>query len=196
MPRRDERRERRQQPTVEYDDDDYYSPKKTGNKKTNNYDDGDDYYSGRKTGNKNNNDNDNYDQRKTAKQPQPARVEKAPSNLDTTANNANRVHVHQPIEGVWEFENHWQKDFIDCCEDCGICACAFFCTPCFMGKLFKRTDECVFGFCLPGGLMSFRTKLRTAFRIKGSIFKDCMATTCCPICAAIQLTQELNKQEL
>ena len=46
-----------------------------------------------------------------------------------------RVEVHQPTTEVWDYENHWQKGFSDCCDDCGICACAFFCTPCFVSLL-------------------------------------------------------------
>jgi len=65
-----------------------------------------------------------------------------------------------------------------------------------MGKLMRRTGECCCLCACPGGLMSVRTKLRTGFRIKGSIFKDCMAVTFCSVCAAIQMTQELDKQEL
>lgn len=108
-----------------------------------------------------------------------------------------RVEVHQPTTEVWDYENHWQKDLCaDCCDDCSMCAFAFFCTPCFIGKLFTRTNECCCNFMLPGALMSLRTKLRTGFRIKGSVFKDCLASSCCTICTAIQMAQELDKQEL
>ncbi len=43
-----------------------------------------------------------------------------------------RVEVHQPTTEVWDYENHWQNDFIDCCNSYSMCACAFFCTPCFV----------------------------------------------------------------
>ncbi len=53
-----------------------------------------------------------------------------------------RVEVHQPTTEVWDYENHWQNDFIDCCSDCKLCACAFFCTPCFVRYDF----ECIFDY--------------------------------------------------
>ena len=59
-----------------------------------------------------------------------------------------------------------------------------------------RTNECCCMWCIPGGLMSLRSKLRTGFRIRGSLCKDCIATSCCPICAALQMAAELDKQEL
>ena len=49
-----------------------------------------------------------------------------------------------------------------------------------MGKLFMRTNECCMMCLLPGGLMALRAKLRTGFRIKGSLCMDCMATSFCP----------------
>ncbi len=90
-----------------------------------------------------------------------------------------RVVVAQPNTDVWEFENHWQKNLTDCCDNCGDCMCAFCCTICFVGKLFRRTGESCCMFCIPGSLMSLRTKLRTGFRIKGTICRDCCATSCC-----------------
>lgn len=107
-----------------------------------------------------------------------------------------RVEVHQPTTEVWDYENHWQNGFNDCCSDCGMWACAVFCTPCFMQKLFTRTGELPCMCIVPGALMALRGKLRTGFRIKGSICKDCCATTFCGLCAAIQMTQELDMQEL
>jgi hypothetical protein len=65
--------------------------------------------------------------------------------------------------------------------------------------------------------MSLRTKLRTGFRIsgmmriffelksslnnilqniKGSICVDCILTSCCPCCSALQIEKELESQGL
>lgn len=124
-------------------------------------------------------------------------IKTAPKSISASGQHPkSRVEVHQPTTEVWDYENHWQKDFVDCCDDCKMCAFAFFCPPCFVGKLFSRTNECCCLCMCPCAMMGLRTKLRTGFRIKGSIFKDCMAATCCPLCAAIQMTQELDKQEL
>lgn len=43
-----------------------------------------------------------------------------------------RVEVHQPTTEVWDYENHWQREFNECCDSCSMWACAFFCTPCFV----------------------------------------------------------------
>lgn len=43
-----------------------------------------------------------------------------------------RVEVHQPTTEVWDYENHWQNDMVECCSSCSMWACAFFCTPCFV----------------------------------------------------------------
>jgi len=51
-------------------------------------------------------------------------------------------------------------------------------------------------FCVPGSLMSLRSKLRTGFRIKGTLCRDCVATSCCSPCAALQMKMELDRQEL
>ncbi|RNA37698.1 placenta-specific protein 8 [Brachionus plicatilis] len=107
-----------------------------------------------------------------------------------------RVKSAQPNMEVWEFENHWSRDMSDCCTDCGTCCFALFCPMCFLGQLFMRTNECCCMWCIPGGLMSLRSKLRTGFRIRGSLCHDFMATSCCPICAALQIKHELDKQEL
>ena len=108
----------------------------------------------------------------------------------------NRVVVSQPYNDVWAYEHHWQVGLSDCCSDCGTCCFAMFCPYCFMGKMYKRTGECCCMFCVPGHLMALRAKLRTGFRIKGSLCRDFVATTYCGICAAIQMYKELEMQEL
>lgn len=59
-----------------------------------------------------------------------------------------------------------------------------------------RTGECCCQGFIPFSLMALRAKLRTGFRIKGSLCNDCCATTFCPVCAAIQMDSELDDQEL
>ena len=49
-----------------------------------------------------------------------------------------RVVVAQPNTDVWDYENHWQKNLTDCCDNCGDCACAFCCTLCFVSYLHAK----------------------------------------------------------
>ena len=65
-----------------------------------------------------------------------------------------------------------------------------------MARLYQRTGECMFQFCVPGSFAALRAKLRTGFRIQGSLCRDCVATTVCPCPAAIQMKKELDLQNL
>ncbi|RNA37688.1 cornifelin -like protein [Brachionus plicatilis] len=100
-------------------------------------------------------------------------------------------------ENVWNYENQWAQGLCDCCSNTKICCIAYFCLPCFTCSIFKRTDEffCT-PFFLPASIISLRSKLRTAFRIKGSICGDSLTTIFCPMCTAIQLYNELESQGL
>ena len=114
--KQERREERRDDRNDDYDD---YSPKK-GGRKNNNYDDDYEQYSPKKSNKK----VDNEIKKELSS------VEKIPPK--------SRVEVHQPTTEVWDYENHWQKDFIDCCDDCKMWSCAFFCTPCFVS--FEKFD--------------------------------------------------------
>ncbi|CAF0707328.1 unnamed protein product [Brachionus calyciflorus] len=100
-------------------------------------------------------------------------------------------------DNVWEYENDWNKSLFDCCTDAKICFCAFVCPWCFWCELFSRAGECL---CtpifVPLATLTLRTKLRTGFRIKGTVANDCVITTFCSPCASIQLLNELNAQGL
>jgi Cys-rich protein (TIGR01571 family) len=56
-----------------------------------------------------------------------------------------------------------------------------------MGSMYRRTGECVCQCCIPCSQMTMRAKLRTGFRIQGSLCRDCVASCCCPICTALQM---------
>ncbi|CAF0766329.1 unnamed protein product [Didymodactylos carnosus] len=77
----------------------------------------------------------------------------------------------QPSGSVWQFENEWSlgNGICGCCNDLGTCCYAYWCTPCFLCKLHSRTNECLCTWCLLGGNTALRTKVRTGFRIEGSI---------------------------
>ncbi|CAF0708870.1 unnamed protein product [Brachionus calyciflorus] len=112
-------------------------------------------------------------------------------------NHPGHIVATEPTENVWKYENEWSNGFCDCCISPKICCLAFFCLPCFSCYTFKRTDEFLCTpLLVPMALNSFRGKMRTAFRIKGSIFTDCLATTFCPICSLVQMYNELNNQGL
>lgn len=84
----------------------------------------------------------------------------------------------------------------DCCSSYKRCCYACFCCPCFAGSLFKRAGECACQCCVPGSIMALRGKLRTGFRIKGSMCKDCCASNICCLCVMIQMDSELDDQEI
>ena len=53
------------------------------------------------------------------------------------------------------------------CFVTGLCIC--FCTPCWMCNITSRMNEsCLVGWCVPGGVVALRTKLRTMFGINVS----------------------------
>ncbi|CAF0861749.1 unnamed protein product [Rotaria sordida] len=102
-------------------------------------------------------------------------------------------------EKIWNYEGEWQRDICGCCNDIGSCCCAYICCPCFCCRVFSRAGECMctpFLCCWPDALMSLRMKIRTGFRLQGSIFKDCLAAICCPCCLLLQINSELEYQGL
>ncbi|XP_076466234.1 placenta-specific gene 8 protein-like [Babylonia areolata] len=71
------------------------------------------------------------------------------------------------------------------------------CSPCMMCRLANRMKECAFICCaIPGGFTAMRVKLRTMGGIQGSICQDCLITHFCCICAACQMSRELDAMGL
>ncbi|CAF0715841.1 unnamed protein product [Adineta steineri] len=102
-------------------------------------------------------------------------------------------------EKIWSFEGEWQRDICGCFHNLSGCLCAYFCCPCFCYSVFNRSGEWLcapFMCCWPDSLLALRTKMRTGFRLQGSVFKDCMAATCCPCCLLVQIDSELEYQGL
>ncbi|RNA14702.1 cornifelin isoform X2 [Brachionus plicatilis] len=99
-----------------------------------------------------------------------------------------RVIVTEPKGNAWEYENEWTQTLFDCCTNAKICFCAFVCPWCFWCELFSRTGECL---CtpifVPLALLALRSKLRTGFRIKGTVANDCVLSTFCAPCVTLQL---------
>ncbi|XP_052811872.1 placenta-specific gene 8 protein-like [Mya arenaria] len=78
-------------------------------------------------------------------------------------------------------------------EDVSGCLCAMCCFPCMMMTMATRMDEfCCMPFLVPNALFPMRVQVRAANRIKGTICRDCVMTTCCTLCAACQLKRELD----
>jgi len=102
----------------------------------------------------------------------------------------------KPGDDVWEFENWWTQNLHNCCEDTYTCCVVCWCCPCSFYNIFKRADEDCLACCWPMTLWSLRTKIRTLFRIRGSVCGDCLAVYCCSCCAIIQMRRELTQQGL
>ncbi|XP_041034899.1 plac8 onzin related protein 6 [Carcharodon carcharias] len=101
----------------------------------------------------------------------------------------------------------WNTGIFGCCEDCGICCCAFWCMPCFMCKTVDQFGECL---CLPlldtsfnacgyisvGAIPPISLSMRAAFRerngIPGSIFNDCCIMYWCNSCGWCQIAREMK----
>jgi Cys-rich protein (TIGR01571 family) len=88
----------------------------------------------------------------------------------------------------------WSHGLCDCCADFCQCAYAYFCWCCFLGSLASRMDENGCGpFCCGSWfLVPMRTKIRTQYGIRGSICGDLCTVSCCPFCAALQMSNELR----
>ncbi|XP_030043358.1 cornifelin homolog [Microcaecilia unicolor] len=95
----------------------------------------------------------------------------------------------------------WSSGLLDCCDDCGICCCAFWCLPCLMCSTVHEFGECM---CLPllencvgVGLTSLamRTAVRERYRISGSICADCCALCFCYTCSWCQMAREIKRKK-
>jgi Cys-rich protein (TIGR01571 family) len=105
--------------------------------------------------------------------------------------------TNQPTMGnpLHQFNGVWQVGFCDCCDNLKQCCYAYWCWPCFLCSLAGKIDEsCLSCCCLPGSLMMYRMKVRTAFRIQGDSCWDCLAVQCCPCCAGLQMRNEITRR--
>ncbi|XP_072228002.1 placenta-specific gene 8 protein-like [Leuresthes tenuis] len=85
----------------------------------------------------------------------------------------------------------FQTGLCDFCDDCGTCCYGFFCYWCLGCSIAGDMDEC----CLCGLGMPIRSVYRTRYNISGSMCKDCMVVTCCPICATCQLKRDIDRRK-
>ncbi|ESO84006.1 hypothetical protein LOTGIDRAFT_229551 [Lottia gigantea] len=98
-----------------------------------------------------------------------------------------------PVDGNRE----WSSGLFSCCSDCKALLCTCCCLPCLLCSLSGKIHECsLMPFCVPGGLIAMRARLRTLGGIQGSIFKDCLAVTFCEPCAICQMSREMDSMGL
>ncbi|XP_069807447.1 cornifelin homolog [Dendropsophus ebraccatus] len=103
--------------------------------------------------------------------------------------------------------NEWSTGVCDCCDDMGICCCAFWCFPCFQCKTVSDFGECIclpimdpgcFGYIgtsavCPPISMAMRAAVRERYRVRGSICDDCCSLYCCFSCTWCQMAREIKK---
>jgi len=86
----------------------------------------------------------------------------------------------------------WSSGLCACFDDCKICMCVAFCTPCYACKISQRVGEhCCVPLCA-GGILPLRQKIRMMLGIQGSICNDCLTLWMCGHCALCQMGRELD----
>jgi len=99
----------------------------------------------------------------------------------------------QPAGDLYPFTNNWQNTLFGSFKPCPKSAYACFCNPCYTAQLTERVGDHLLTCLLDRGvLMSIRTKVRTAYKIQGSLLEDCYTTCCACPCAAMQIEKELD----
>ncbi|XP_045157210.1 placenta-specific gene 8 protein-like [Mercenaria mercenaria] len=97
------------------------------------------------------------------------------------------------ILGPKDGHRDWSSGLFSCCDDVEKCMWTLFCPNCVLADISARLGECAFvTCCVPGGIATIRTRVRTLGGIRGSVCKDYMATECCQPCVMCQLQRELE----
>lgn len=92
----------------------------------------------------------------------------------------------------------WSTGVFGCCEDLGICCCAWWCYPCFLCQLASQSGEFFCGpwcwrYSHPNPFISaMRSKMRGQYGITGSVCDDLLCVCCCEPCVACQMNRELK----
>ncbi|XP_078614297.1 placenta-specific gene 8 protein-like [Branchiostoma floridae x Branchiostoma japonicum] len=127
--------------------------------------------------------------------PQQAPITMQPGHLpmQQPAASTNVVIVQQPMVTVVS-PRQWSSGLCACCDDMGSCLAGTFCFSCFLCHLADKMGESC---CLPvcyahTAMVAMRTKIRIQNNITGDINNDIWTTCCCPMCAACQMSREVD----
>ncbi|XP_045160079.1 placenta-specific gene 8 protein-like [Mercenaria mercenaria] len=97
------------------------------------------------------------------------------------------------ILGHKDGHRDWSSGLFSCFDDVGKCMWTLCCPNCVLADISARLGECAFvTCCVPGGIATIRTRVRTLGGIRGSICKDYIATECCQLCVMCQIQRELE----
>ncbi|CAF1157346.1 unnamed protein product, partial [Brachionus calyciflorus] len=108
--------------------------------------------------------------------------------VNVSVNLQQQAQTNQPARGGraanFRFQNEFSTGLFECCSDCGNCCYAYFCMPCFLCKVYEDAGECM---CTPflcgvETLPILRTKIRTAYKIDGAMWKDLCVVAWCGFC--------------
>ncbi|UJR31891.1 hypothetical protein I4U23_019365 [Adineta vaga] len=102
----------------------------------------------------------------------------------------------RPGDDIWRYDREWKQTLFNCCASKKTCCLVCWCCPCKSYTMYSRAGENCLAWCWPMTLWSLRTKIRTLFRLRGSICGDCAAVHCCACCAIVQMNRELDLQGL
>lgn len=86
----------------------------------------------------------------------------------------------------------WATPKWNICDKVGVCCAVLWCPLCTAMMIARGVNECMCTPCVPGGMIALRTKQRTMFKIKGSIWKDWCALWCCTLCTLCQMKREVD----
>ena len=94
----------------------------------------------------------------------------------------------------------WHQNLVNCCGDCGVCACGTCCEPCLVYQNAEDLNNsgflcCILGCffpCIPSLLL--RGEAREKYNIEGSTCGDVCASFCCPLCVQCQIGAEIKNR--
>ncbi|CAG5118312.1 unnamed protein product, partial [Candidula unifasciata] len=103
------------------------------------------------------------------------------------------VIVQQPGQPQVVPPRGWSSQLCECGRDWSICCCGLFCLCCLETNVAQDMDEsCMLPCCVPGWLITLRTKMRLQENINGSVMDDCCHVCCCYGCSLCQLAYEIK----